>query len=350
MSMKDFRALLNETLQSHQTALIESADAAADNNLYVFEDLADLSEAQLDEAAGALGGLPGHMTKTLAGSKWAGSPRAGENSPVDVHEAKSHSSMRSHIADALKAGKHAVIYKNGKPIASVTPHSPIGGGREEHTVLTPDHAKPESEIDHKPIRGNYRNGTHKVERNDLKRGEAIDRVGDVLKRNAAEGEDSTAKDHFKTHKIEVHAIAADPHRQALSTGREELKKHVPSREGYGSRGNPEQPGTLAHKTVTAARKVLDKHVGSTGNLDKAKEIHAKIGSAIESGDHAAVRKHVSELNDHMSKHGISNTPHSASTVDYHAKQLSTSTSGVGSRSKGSYNAKGFVDSIRRTGK
>lgn len=56
MSMKDFRALLNETLQSHQNALIESADEAADNNLYVFEDLADLSEAQLAEAAGALGG------------------------------------------------------------------------------------------------------------------------------------------------------------------------------------------------------------------------------------------------------------------------------------------------------
>ena len=319
-------------MKSFRTLLSESIIGSTDEMFIVLEgeEAFDLQEESLDEAAGALAGIPKNITKTMTSTYGGG---AGEHSTVTIHQAKNKSNLHSAIADGMAAGHHVVIKKHGKVLGSI--HNATGSS-SKHTqeVMTPDAAVSQTETRH--IRGKYRGGrmepdhSYKYERKSFTKGEAVDKAKAMV--DAAGGYDG----------VEVHHISKDAER---AKKREERNPSMANRPKV-------EPGTtrslkdVAHR---AATKLVDKYADSAGSAHaKAKELHAQLGKAIEAGDHRTTRKLIGDLNNHVTYHGLDKHSYDQEEAVRHAGSTGGQrlTSPYRAREP-SYDAEQFVRHLRK---
>lgn len=289
-------------------------------------------EETLEEAAGVLKGIPSHITKTMT-AKYGRATVAGENSDTSTTEVKAKSPAHTAITAGLQKGQHVIIKHNGKVIGSIHPDSGYSGGRPEHTVLDAGEKGAKSVADTNYVRGKQYKGyrepdrSYSFQRKSLTRGEAISHAHEMIEKHGG----------YKGHQVEIEHIGPDKNRAAVSKTRTDAR---PSSE----RGKADQPKSLAAVTARAGSKLVDKYAGQHGAHAEAKAIHEKLGKAIDDGDHAAVRYHMRELDNHINSKGISKEAPSARWAKDEAKNIGER---GGSRTdKYNYSAERFGDKVR----
>ena len=293
------------------------------------EEAFDLQEESLDEAAGALAGLPKNITKAMTNPAVA-SAGAGENSTVTVHQAKNKSNLHSAIADGMSAGHHIVIKKHGKVLGSI--HSDAySSSKHTQQIMTPDGeiSQPETKYKTMPRRGGVRQPDHvyKYDRKRFTKGEAVDKAKSMV--DAAGGYDG----------VEVHHITKDAER---------AKKREERNPSFANRPKVE-PGTtrsLKDTAHRAATKLVDKYANAAGSAHaKAKELHAQLGQAIEAGDARSTRRLIGVLNNHVYLHGLDKHSYDADEAIHHGG--STGGQKLTSQYGANYDAKQFIHHLRK---
>ncbi len=274
----------------NETSLWVDANSS-DDTLFVVEAFTD---DMLEEGSGSLGGLPKHIIKTITkGYSSSGAGHGGENSPVTEHgRVTSYSKFHHHLGNAMKDHNAVhVVYHNGRPIGSTHTKWVSSGTRAEHGVTDDTGEK----YVKRPMRDLH--GARKyLSAEDRKyddpkhnKAEAINQViHHVVKKHIGD-DDITDKDTYKKHHIEVKSYHPDPERKAKKAAREK---------------GSEDSDSLKKNREKAIDKMAYKHVVGNSPHSKAKELHKKIGDAIESGDHGAARTHMRELDDHIRHSGI----------------------------------------------
>lgn len=313
--MKSFKSILSESLLNQ-------------GSFFVIE--GELSEDQLMESAGALADIPKHIVKTMVGNY---TTKAGENSEKTDKAVKAKTAMHVAVSEKLRAGNHVIIRHDGKVIGSVHPSSFQHGSRDTHIAHDADSSEVKTKQETRRVRGKSRkyggawhhepDRSYTVARKDLTRGEAIDHVHRLV--DAAGGYDG--------HQVTVDGISADKNRQAVSNKRALLR-----------RPDPDDPKSLAAGTVRAASKLADKYQDKRdSNKNIARDLHAKLGKAIEDGDYKAARQHSWALDHHVNNRGLDDNTDTAlgMRVKSDAKYIDR-----GPNARNRYSAKDFAKSLR----
>ena len=365
--LKDIKSLLIECMQyDHEAATVLNEDVQIDESndqltdCWVFEgDLGEaasqlsLNESELDEellgeAAGAIAGLPSHIIKHMAHRYVSGGKQAGENSPTEVHPVKAKTAAHVAITDALNKGKHVVVKKDGKVLASV--HSYETGGRPINSVVKADgdggKVKQQTTKFNRTTRGGksevYR---HTYERSDLTRAEAINHVHKMVDEHGG----------YKGGNVEIHTIGVDKNRAALQKERGTNRgKYVNASYSdskttirNNGRGQASDEKSLAAVTKRAAERVANKYSSEAGPKATALDIHAKMGEAIKNGDHKAVRQHIEALANHMHSAGLTADPYSKTRVVDAGAGMGETGGQRGSNEKYNWRRDDFVRAVRK---
>lgn len=315
--MKSFQSILSESLLNQ-------------GSFFVIE--GELSEDQLMESAGALADIPNHIVKTMTKNH---SAPAGENSEVNTEQVKAKTAMHVELSNKLRAGHHAVIRHNGRVIGSVHPSNFQNGARDTHVAHDADSSDVKTKQETRHVRGKSRkyggqwhhepDCSYTVARKDLTRGEAIDHVHRLV--DAAGG--------YKGHTVTIDAIPADEKR---------IKKQ--SKRISDRRSDPiEDPRSFKSTTVRAGSKLVDKYqTKKESNKAIAKDLHAKLGKAIEDGDYKAARQHAYALDHHVNNRGLSDDTDSSEASS--AKDDLARISSGSSRHSG-WSSESFAKNLRR---
>lgn len=275
----------------------------------------DLSTEQLDEAAGALGGLPKHIVHALVNKHTGGD---GENSPVEITKHKTPASLKSHISDALKNGHTPIVHVNGKPHSAVVSNGNYYGGRADYQVHDSEKQKSYKETIHpKPIRSGgkiHYSASYEVNKKDYSKGDALT--------NAMPSHD---KDFYKDNEVSVHVVHRDAARGAKQIARQKNRPELQHNTVKAKAGdNPNKiTGYTEKRIVTsktpagnmdsikkaAALKLAGKKLGDTVSSPnkEATDLHAEVAKHIASGDSRAATRALSALHDHIQRKGLSNS-------------------------------------------
>ena len=338
--MKSFRSLLESSLGARLSGELKESE----ETFFFFEgDISSLTEDQLFEGAGPLSGVPSHIAKNMTG--YYRHNRAGENSESHTFPVKNKSNVHTHVAAGLDAGHHVLIKKHGKVIASIHGDGASSGQRETHKVLDGDNDKPHAIPETKIHRGKFRSGrwekdyVTKHERTALTKGEAISHAQQVV--DASGGHDG----------VEVVHVSRDKNRDDVIKQREQTRGVYRGTRKGSAKGsqpiydraasNPEDAKSFGGIAHSAAKKLVAKYSEGGSANDKAKELHAAVGRALESGDHHAVSNSMAQLQQHLNNNGYSKTSYEAYRVIDAAGDLSQD-----KRTGGSYAAGHFVRSLR----
>ena len=299
--------------------------------------MSSLEEGEiLDEAAGALAGIPSHITKHMTQGYTAA---AGENSDKESSSIKNKSNLHVNVSQGLSKGKHVVITKHGEVIGSL--HSDGGnGGRATIRALEPDSKEAVGKVERHTVRGKYRYGRQEPDyhytanRTELTKGEAIDHAHELIQKHG--GFDG----------IEVHHIGVDKNRLEKNKARKETRGDDYAKYGKGlvqQRGSISGTRSLASGTKRAADKMIDNASGSASAEDKQtlKDLHAELGKHIEAGDHFKALGVAESLHGAINRVKHSGTQHDIDRAKWSGESLAKS------GHKDSYDARRFVDNIRR---
>lgn len=274
--------IANKTLSRWNRELKENIE-------YVYE-VTEITDDMLDESAGNLKGLPGSMIKAITKSD----VRGGKDSNVEDHgRMTSHSKLKSTLHNITKDPyKVAVLHHNGKPIASIHTSFHATGTRSEYGVNTPEGTSKTTKHVVDKVKKYSPSGNPYTDRKHRSfptlthtKDDAINKAMYSLTKNHI-NDDMTDKDTYKKHEFTVKSYSRDPKRAEISKERKDNKKSVRDNDNL---------NTIKDKALD---KLADRHVKGGSPIDNVKNIHKKLGDAIEAGDHKAAREHLAQLDHH----------------------------------------------------
>lgn len=274
-----FDAAVAEKVQSH----IESFRARVIENTfnesvsYVVEDYSDM-DLSIDEAAGALAGLPKHVIKALTNR---GTVAAGNNSETEKFHANNQSGIAKHIKAGLDANHGVAVYVNGKLHKVAHPSSFSYGRTQKYGVHNSD--KQEKTVETHWTRGSKHNParTYQHETGEISKGDTAARLTPAF----------SDKEFYKNNKVEVVHIKSDAKRAIKQDRRKEASKG--------------QNSDLAKIQDTAATKLAQKTLGQKESpVAVAAKLHKELGDHIASGDHRKAKTTADALAAHVQQHGL----------------------------------------------
>ena len=274
-----------------ETFIWQNANPAPVEDEYFFE-AHEINDDVLEEGEGNLKGLSSHFKKIVTGSKFASNVKGGEHSPITDHgRVISHSNFRGKLSDAMKSHNSVhVVHVDGKPVASVHTQYHGSGVRPEYNVNSDKGTEKVKRSRHVPGTGRHYGGQyvpykeHHYETASMNKDNTLNKVIHGIVKHHLGGADMDDKSTYKAHHIEIKSYGADKKRAEKMDSRKAAKN--------------DDGDTLKQNREKAINKMADKHVSSSGPLEKTKELHKAVGDAIAKGDHAALRHHLSALSDH----------------------------------------------------
>lgn len=253
------------------------SEIGQDTGGYVVEDYSDM-DLSIDEAAGALAGLPKHAIKALTRR---GAFAAGNNSETEKFHANNQSGVVKHIKAGLDANHGVAVYVNDKLHKVANPSSFSYGRTQKYGVHNSD--KQEKTIETHRTSGTKYNPsrTYQHASPEISKGDTVDRLIPAF----------SDKEFYKNNKVEVVHIKPDAKRAIKQDRRKEASKG--------------QNSDIAKIQDTAATKLAQKTLGQKESpVAVAAKLHKELGDHIASGDHRKAKTAADALAAHVQQHGL----------------------------------------------
>lgn len=275
---------LQESLRPLIISLYESLDDT--NRADLISSLADedLLEEIVDFAlnenrAGNIAALTSIKTgKRVVRNSYA----LGKDSEIHDHgKIISHQNLEGKLNDALRTNGIATVHHNGVPVAHVRKTSD-----REYEVI--NHNKDDYQKYSKTRRG-YGGKHYSFATGVLSKEQMHHSVRKLLPDDHS-NPGGLDKQYFKTNKVSVHSYGPDKNR--LETRNKKLRADIDS-------------DLLTAHQQKAAEKFISSKLKNDNHTNEAKDIHSKIGAALESNDHVSALNHLEKLKNHI----VSNSNH-----------------------------------------